>query len=121
MRVVARMIAVSLLVGTTWAQSAEQWSGCQTVTGVSNYLAYANSVVLALSPGISGCSAVGIPGGIMFIATVDGVTSDNINSFLASGYAAYTSGHQVTIYYDNSYGTCAGVIISLGGFAGQCP
>jgi hypothetical protein len=115
------MIAMSFLVGTTWAQSAEQWSNCQTVTGVSNYLAYANSVLVTLSPGIPGCSPVGISGAIMFTVNVDGVTSENINSFLASGYTAYTSGHQVAIYYDNSSSTCAGVIFSLGGAAGQCP
>jgi len=96
------MIVASLLVAPALAQSTEQWSSCQTVTGVSNYLAYANSVLLTLSPGIPGCAPVDIAGAVMFMVNVDGVTSDNIGSFLASGYSAYLSGHQVTIYYDNS-------------------
>ena len=57
----------------------------------------------------------------MFTVNVDGVTSDNVGSFLASGYAAYLSGHQIAIYYDNSSASCAGVIISLGDPSGQCP
>jgi hypothetical protein len=115
------MIVASLLVAPELAQSTEQWSSCQTVTGVSNYLAYANSVLLTLSPGIPGCAPVDIAGAVMFMVNVDGVTSDNIGSFLASGYSAYLSGHQVTIYYDNSSIGCPGVIISLGGVAGQRP
>lgn len=71
--------------------------------------------------GISGYYPVGISGGVIFSVGVDGVTSDNINSFLASGYSALLSGKQVSIYYDNSSATCAGVIISPGGAAGQCP
>jgi len=98
-----------------------QWSSCQTVTGVSNYLAYADSVLITLSPGISGCSNVGVAGAVMFSVGANGVTSDNIGSFLASGYAAYVSGHQVMIYYDNSSASCPSMIISLGGPSGQCP
>jgi hypothetical protein len=120
-RFLTRVALASLLSAPVIAQSSEQWSSCQTITGVSNYLAYANSVLLTLSPGISGCNPVGIAGAVLFTAGVDGVTSDNIGSFLASGYAAYLSGHQVAIFYDNSTVNCAGVIISLGGAAGQCP
>jgi hypothetical protein len=121
MRSLKWMMVAASLSAPALAQSAEQWSSCQTIIGVSNYLAYANSVLLTLSPGISGCNPVDVPGAVMFSVGVDGVTSDNISSFLASGYAAYVSGHQVAIYYDNSSATCAGVIISLGGASGQCP
>ena len=121
MRFFKWMMLASLLTAPALAQSSEQWSSCQTVTGVSNYLAYANSVLLTLSPGISGCSPVDVAGAVMFTVGVDGVTSDNIGSFLASGYTAYVSGHQVAIYYDSSSSSCAGVIFSLGGPSGQCP
>jgi len=115
------MMVASLLSLPAMAQASQQWSSCQTVTGVSNYLAYANSVLITLSPGISGCSSVGVAGAVMFTAGVGGVTSDNIGSFLASGHAAYVSGHQVMIYYDNSSASCPSMIISLGGPSGQCP
>jgi hypothetical protein len=115
------MMVAALISAPTLAQSTEQWSSCQTITGVSNYLAFNGSVLLTLSPGISGCNPVGIAGAVLFTQGVDGVTSDNINSFLAGGYSAYLSGHQVAIYYDNSSVSCSGVIISLGGAAGQCP
>ncbi len=121
MRLLARAMVVFTLLGPVSAESAQVWSSCQTVTGVSNYLAYANSVVLSLSPGIPGCSAVGIAGAMIFSAGSGGVAADNVSSFLASGYVAYTSGHQVQIYYDNSTSSCLGVIISVGGVAGQCP
>jgi hypothetical protein len=121
MRFFKWMMVAASLFASALAQSAEQWSSCQTIIGVSNYLAYANSVLLTLSPGISGCNPADVSGAVMFSVGVDGVTSDNISSFLASGYAAYMSGHQVAIYYDNSSATCAGVIISLGGPSGQCP
>jgi hypothetical protein len=112
---------VALLSASAPAQSSVQWSSCQTVVGVSDYLAYSNGVLLTLSPGIPGCSPAGIAGAVFFVVGAEGVTSENISSFLASGYAAYTSGHQVAIYYDNSSTSCPGVIISLGGAAGQCP
>lgn len=121
MRSLMRLMAISFLFGSASAQSSEQWSSCQTITGVSNYLAYANSVLITLSPGIPGCSPVDVNGAVMFMVGVDGVTSDNISSFLASGFAAYASGHQVMIYYDNTTTSCPGVIVSLGGPSGQCP
>ena len=121
MRLVTRMMTVATLLAPIVAQSAQQWSACQTINGVSNYLAYSNAVIVSLSPGISGCSPASIPGAVMFEANVGGVTTDNINSFLASSLAAYSSGHQVMIFYDNSNNNCQGLIISVGGYAGQCP
>jgi hypothetical protein len=109
---------------TAQAQAALAWSSCQTVTAVSNYLAYSNSIYLTLSPGISGCtgnsgssvSAVG------FVVGQEGVTSTNINALLATSLAALTAGHQVMVYYDASTAPqCNSQIVAVGGFAAQCP
>lgn len=121
MRLLARLTVAAALLGPISAQCAVAWSTCQTINGVSNYLAYGNSVMMSLSPGISGCSPVGIPGAVAFTVGFDGVTTDNINSFLATGLTAYSTGHQVTILYDNSDSNCQGVIIAVGGYYGQCP
>ena len=113
------MIAVCLLASTA-SHAANAWSGCQTIVGVSNYIAYSNQLVLALSPGISGCSGAGVTGGVGFIIGTDGVTSTNIDGLLASGLSAFLTGTQVMILYDNSVTSCAGEIISVGGYSGQC-
>jgi hypothetical protein len=121
MRLPGRLAVTIVLLCPFAAQSAQLWSACQTINGVSNYLAYGSSAVVSLSPGISGCSPVGIPGAVAFSANQNGVTTDNVSSFLATALAAYSGGHQVMIYYDNSTANCQGGIIAVGGFAGQCP
>ena len=120
MRFVAKL-AVTLGVLVPMVAQSGDWSACQTVNGVSNYLAYSNAVIVSLSPGLPGCAPAGIPGAVIFSVNQNGVTSANVSSFLASALTAYTSGHQVMIFYDNSTGTCQGVIVSVGGYAGQCP
>ena len=122
MRYLKPLLIAAFSMVAVEAQATQQWSSCQTIVGVSNYLAYANGILLGLSPGISGCSANGV-GGALFIAVgVNGVTTANITSFLASSLAAYTAGHQVMIFYDDSAATqCAGIIIANGGYNGQCP
>jgi len=121
MRFLIRLLVAAAFLVPFASQATQQWSTCQTITGVSNYIAYGSSVILALSPGISGCNAVDLPGAMAFAINVGGVTADNINSFLAESLAAYLSGHQVTIYYDNATSSCFGTIISVGGVGGQCP
>lgn len=121
MRFLARLAITAISLGPVVAQSTQHWSTCQTVNGVSNYLAYGGSVIVSLSPGISGCNPVGIPGAVAFSLNQNQVTPDNINSFLATALAAYSGGHQVMIYYDDATESCLGGIISVGGFAGQCP
>jgi hypothetical protein len=109
---------------TAEAQAAVTWSSCQTVTAVSNYLAYNNSIYLTLSPGISGCtgnsgssvSAVG------FLVGQEGVASTNIQSLLATSLAAMAAGSQVMIFYDTSTAPqCYSQIVAVHGFAAQCP
>jgi len=114
------MLAISLLVPFA-SQGAQQWSGCQTITGVSNYMAYNNDnlIILALSPGLPDCNYNGVPGAVGFTVGQLGVTASNINTFLASSLTAYSTGRPVMIFYDNV--SCFGSVISNGGYAGQCP
>ena len=121
MRLATPILAIAALLAPIVAQSTQQWSACQTISGVSNYIAYGSSVLVTLSPGISGCSPADIPGATVFTVGVNGITTDNINSFLATGLAAYSAGHQVMVYYDNSTTNCQGLIVSVGGPSGQCP
>lgn len=100
------------------SQAAMTWSGCVTVTGVSNYIANNNMVILALSPDLPACVPNGISGATFFVAGTYGVTSSNVSSFLASGLLAYSTGMPVMVYYDTA--SCAGALVSNGGYAGQC-
>jgi hypothetical protein len=103
------------------ASAAPVWSSCQTITAVSNYLAYNNSIYLTLSPGISGCTGNGSPS-VGFVVGQLGVTSDNIKSLLASALTALTSGSQVTVFYDDSTTPqCNSQIVAIKGYAAQCP
>jgi hypothetical protein len=120
MRSLKTLLIVTCLLGPAMSQAAEAWSSCQTITAVVNYMAYNNAVALALTPGIAGCNGEGPTGGITFLVGIDGVTSTNINGFLATSLGAYVAGKQVMIYYDTSVTGCAGVVIAVGGDAGQC-
>ena len=101
--------------------AAQQWSTCQTIVGVSNYMAFNNDnlFILSMSPGVIGCAFNSFPGAIGIEVGQFGVTSSNINSFLANSLTAYATGHQVMVYYDTT--SCFGIIIANGGYEGQCP
>ena len=122
-RITKVMVALGLLVPAL-AQATPVWSSCQTITGVANYLSDLdsgyNGFFLSLSPGISGCGIV-TAGGVGFIIGQQGITASNFNSYLAMSLTAYTSGHQVTIWYDSSSSSCYSAILVLGGNSGQCP
>src|SRR5258708_38068700 len=97
MRTVKRlMLALSLMVPFA-SQAAQQWSSCQTVTGVSNYVAFGNQLIVALSPGLPCTVPVGVPGGVSFVVGTFGVTATNINTFLASSLSAYATGQRVMV------------------------
>jgi hypothetical protein len=115
---VKRLIIVLIFVAPIASQAAQQWSSCQTVTGVSNYIAFGSQVIVALSPGLPCTVGNGIVGATAFTIGTFGVTSNNINTFLASSLSAYATGQKVMVYYDDA--ACGGLIISNGGFAGQC-
>lgn len=121
MRILSRVILAMSFMLPFASQAAQQWSSCQTIVGVSNYMAYNNDnlIILALSPGLPDCSYNGVPGAVGIIVGQFGVTSTNISTFLAGSLTAYSTGRQVMIYYDSA--TCFGNIIANGGFAGQCP
>jgi hypothetical protein len=118
------MIAVCMLAPTV-SQSAMVWSPCEKITAVSNYLAYAyNAVYLTLTPAISGCTgnSGGNASAVGFAVGQEGVNATNVNSLLAAGLAAYSAGHQVKVYYDNSTTPqCYAQIVAVGGYYGECP
>ncbi|GFE83254.1 hypothetical protein GCM10011487_52540 [Steroidobacter agaridevorans] len=100
-----------------------QWSACQTVTGVTNYLGYNTtnpSVAVALSPGIPNCN-VDAPGAISFAlqGLTTGSTVDTLKTLLATLLSAQASGTRVMILYDAA--TCRANAVSVGGYAAQCP
>jgi hypothetical protein len=123
MRLLTRMlVAVAFMVPAL--SQALTWSSCQTVTAASNYLAQDNGIFISLSPGIAGCTGnYQAPySAVSFVVGQQGVTSTNINTFLAAGLTAVVSGHQVMVLYDETTApTCYAQVIAVGGFAGQCP
>ena len=115
-------VALVALLASVGVQAAQQWSSCQTVVNVNNYLAYNNSVVVGLSPGIPGCAPSFIAGSVAFTVGVSGVTAANVGSFLSSALLAYASGTRVMVYYDDAaIPNCQGIIVASGGYSGQCP
>lgn len=111
-------LAVCLLASTV-CEAAGTWSSCQTVVAVDNELADDSGLVAYLKPGITGCGN-STYSYLLFINGQEGVSSTNINSYLAVLLAAQSSGQQVAIYYDSS---CFGIEVSIGGnsSSGYCP
>ena len=110
---------VASIVMTPICQATPTWSGCQTVTAVSNYLA-ADTIYLVFSPGIPGCSS-DAPGAATWRIGQMGMTADTMKSFLATALTAFATGRQVMIYFENATPTCFASFISVGGYSGQCP
>jgi len=104
------------------SQATPQWTACETIIGINNYIPTNNAIIVAVSPAVPGClSAVnGISGTITFSAGANGVPVTGLNPLLASLLTAYATGRQVMMYYDNASG-CYGQIVANGGDAGQCP
>lgn len=98
------------------AGAAQVWSGCMTITSVSNYIAYDGNVFVYFSTSLPGVAPAGA--GYAFVTGQNGVTSANINSFLATATAAMLSNTSVMVFYDNTTGDL--IIMSVGGYAGQC-
>jgi hypothetical protein len=119
-KIAALLLAVSI---PAVSFGAGQWSGCQTVTGVTNYLGYNTtnpSISVALSPGIPGCVNDAV-GGTSFALQQLALNStvDTLKTFLAQLLSAQASGTRVMIFYDAVSG-CPGQIVSVGGYSGQC-
>ena len=124
MSLLTRIIIAVCILAPTVSQAALVWSPCEKITAVSDYLAYSNSVYLVISPAITGCngSTGGNGSAVDFAVGQEAVTSANVNSFLAVALAAYSSGHQVKIYYDNATTPqCYSMIVAVGGYYGECP
>jgi hypothetical protein len=124
MKHVVMTVCACFSVLTGEARAALTWSSCQTVTGVSNYMALSNSVYLTLSPGIPGCNAsTGTSvSSVGFAIGQEGVSATNIESYLATGLTAMSTGSQVTIYYDTSTAPqCYSMVLAVHGYANQCP
>jgi hypothetical protein len=87
MRLSLRIMLGTSLMMSFASQAAQQWSSCQTITGVSNYMAYNNDnlLILALSPGLPDCNYNGIPGAVGIIVGQFGVTSTNIGTLILRG------------------------------------
>lgn len=124
MKLIKTAAAAAALTLPTICFGAGQWSGCQTVIGVSNYLGHNTtnpSIGVALSPGIPGCTA-DAPGGTVFALQnlAAGATVDTLKSLLASLTAAQVSGTQVMVFYDSAIAGCPSRIVSVGGYSGQC-
>jgi hypothetical protein len=103
------------------SQAQVIWSSsCQTITNVTDEPVSA-SVLLTLSPGISGCAAQGVTGAIQFVAGQEGVTEAHLTGLLATSLTSFSLGRQVLIGYDNSSSSCYATSIAVGGFANQCP
>lgn len=115
-RMIATLFAFALpSLGVT----AEQWSGCHTVTAITNYTAHSNTIAAVLSPGIPGCLS-DAPGVAYFQVGQMGVTADSLKSLLASLMSAQMSGVRVMIYYNDATASCLSSIVSVGGYSGQC-
>lgn len=113
---VSAFLLSTVLPGVGWANA---WSSCQVITAITDYTAYASSVHVVLSPGVSGCSG-DAPDSIIFQAGQMGVTSESLKSLMATPMAAYLSEKPVMIYYDNSSSACYASTASVGGHSAQC-
>jgi hypothetical protein len=112
MRVLSKALLVVGVLASASSQAAVGWSGCVTITGVNNQVAYNNQVSITVSPAFS-CG-----GNALFTVGTQGVTAENITPFIAQGLTAMATGRMVQIYFDST--TCASSIIANGGYSGQC-
>ena len=120
-----KFFSAMAILGFTASQSvaANVWSECVKVVGVSDYRPINSSVIVAMSPQLP-APCLGGGSGIAGAATLQvgsgGVTDDNIKGLLAEVLIAKVTDQKVMIYYDNSSNICSALIVSLGGYSGQC-
>jgi hypothetical protein len=121
MCLLSRVLLAAYLLIPALSQAAILSSSCQTVTGIQNSIAGSNYIIDYLRLASAGCGTSGYSFSIFLIGT-GGVTSTHINSILASGLTAYTTGHQISVEYDNSIASCFGQTIAVGAglVAGNC-
>ena len=122
MRLMTSLVTAVCLMTSVDSQATNQWTACETIIAVNNYIPANNAIIVVLDPAVPGCqSAVnGVSGAVNFDAGFNGVPVTGLSPLLASILTAYTTGKQVQLYYDNAAG-CYGQIVANGGFGGQCP
>jgi len=122
MRILTSLMTAACLMVSIDSQATNQWTACETVIGVNNYIPGSQAIIVALSPAVPGCqSAVnGVSGAVTFHTGQNAVIESDLSPLLASILTAYTNGKQVMLYYDDSAG-CWGQLVANGGFGGQCP
>jgi hypothetical protein len=113
-----KLLGAICVLASSVAQAALVQSGCLTVTAVVNDQAQ-GAVTLALSPAMPGCTPNTTPG-VEFDVGVNGITAATLNSYLASGLSAFTTGQRVMVIYDDSTSNCYGLVVANGGFHGEC-
>lgn len=102
--------------------NATTWSSCQTITAVTNYIPWSNQVSLVLSPGVAPATcASDAPGVVNFRVGEKNVTADSLKSILATALSAHIAGKRIMVFYDPSTSACFASVLSIGGFAAQCP
>lgn len=124
-RVQNALICAALFICSSMGHASDiAWTRtCVKLRAVDNFAAYAGQFVLVFTPAVPHCNGgvSGVAGAIPFVVGQDGVTDSNFDSLLESALAAYKSGHQVTIAYDQSTQACYGMAIAVGGASGNCP
>jgi len=118
MRTFIKVMVVITTMASSIAQAAQVQSACVTVTAVVNVQAQ-GAVILALSPAIPGCTPNTTPG-VEFAVGMNSVTAASLNSYLASGLSALTTGQRVMVIYDDGSSNCFGISFANAGFHGEC-
>jgi hypothetical protein len=54
MRIMMSLITAACLMVSVDSQATNQWTACETVIGVNNYIPANNAIIVALSPAVSG-------------------------------------------------------------------
>jgi hypothetical protein len=123
MRILTSLVTAACLMVSIDSEATQQWTACETIIGVNNYIPASNAIIVAVSPAVPGCASAvnGVGGAITFSGGINGVpATGGLDTLLASILTAYVSGKQVMMYYDNAAG-CYGQIVANGGYGGQCP
>jgi hypothetical protein len=122
LRILTSLVTAACLMVSIDSRATQQWTACETVIGVNNYIPGSKAIIVALSPAVPGCASAvnGVSGSVTFDAGVNGVLATDLSPLLASILTAYTTGKQVMLYYDNAAG-CYGQLVANGGYGGQCP
>lgn len=120
MRKIIRPLLLLPLVVPIITNATVVWSGCQTIVAISTEPNQA-SLLITLSPGISGCSAQGVTGAINFTIGQEGLAATDLSNILGTSVSAYALGRQVMLAYDNATTNCYGTAVSIGGYQAQCP